>query len=145
MAKSTSIEVTFLKQKPQEPLVTVDVWCIGNPNLAAFAWSGVENVVIPESVKAIGEEVFRCCKSLKGVTIPDSVKEIGDDAFNGCESLKEVDIGNSVECGGLLFAPRIFFMQVVDRVNCARRLRFECAQNVHIHDREDALVAPKAS
>ena len=85
----------------------------------AFLSSGLVKVVIPDSVKEIGQEAFYKCKFLKEVVIgnsvemigasafyksglekmviPDSVREIGEDSFYGCKSLKVVVIGNSVE------------------------------------------------
>lgn len=48
-------------------------------------WScWIRKVVIPESVKEIGERAFRYCKRLRKVEIPKSVESIGDCAFDGC-------------------------------------------------------------
>lgn len=48
-------------------------------------WScWIRKVVIPESVKEIGERAFRYCTRLKKVEIPKSVERIGDCAFDGC-------------------------------------------------------------
>lgn len=47
----------------------------------AFARSGIDNVVIPDSVKKIGYGAFYHCDELKSVTIPDSVQEIEANAF----------------------------------------------------------------
>ena len=54
-------------------------------------------VVIPDSVKEIGEDAFRGCESLKEITIPDSVTEIGECAFFCCKSLEEITIPDSVK------------------------------------------------
>ena len=52
--------------------------------------SYLTEIVIPDSVKIIGENAFDYCDSLSSVTIPESVTKIGDDAFGGCEKLVEV-------------------------------------------------------
>ena len=48
------------------------------------------------SVKSIGEDAFRDCKSLTSINIPNSVTSIGDRAFYGCKSLTSIIIPNSV-------------------------------------------------
>lgn len=47
-----------------------------------------EIVVIPSSIKTIGEEAFYENKKIKKVFIPNSVAEIGDNAFKYCSKLK---------------------------------------------------------
>lgn len=56
-------------------------------------------MVIPDSVKRIGDWAFSHCISLSSVTIGDSVTVIGDYAFNGCSNLKEFK-GKFVVDGG---------------------------------------------
>ncbi|MBO5696910.1 MAG: leucine-rich repeat domain-containing protein, partial [Alistipes sp.] len=56
----------------------------------------VEDLVIPDSVTAIGERTFCQCTSLTSVTIPDSVTTIEDSAFIDCTSLTNVTIGMGV-------------------------------------------------
>ena len=54
-------------------------------------------VVIPEGVTAISEEVFYKCASLKSISIPASVKEIGNQAFGFCDALAEVRYSGTKE------------------------------------------------
>lgn len=86
--------------------------------LTSYNGSGGD-VVIPDGVKAIGEQAFLQCKGLTSVTIPrgvtsiedrafeecsgltsvalpDSLTSIGDDAFSGCMDLTSVTIPNGV-------------------------------------------------
>ena len=56
----------------------------------------VKDLVIPNSVKSIGEDAFRNCYRLTSVTIGNSVTSIGDGAFWRCYGLTSVTIPNSV-------------------------------------------------
>ena len=53
-------------------------------------------VVLPKSLKEIGDYAFYYCKNLVSVNIPDSVTSIGNDAFYECCKLTSVNIPNSV-------------------------------------------------
>ncbi len=57
-------------------------------------------VVIPDSVKVIGESAFCSCNLLEEVVIPESVEEICDFSFSGCISLRKVTIPHSVRIIG---------------------------------------------
>lgn len=54
----------------------------------------LEEVIIGESVAAIGQNAFKDCYSLKKLTIPENVETIYRDAFNYCENLTDVTILN---------------------------------------------------
>lgn len=56
----------------------------------------VKDLVIPNTVTAIGHSVFKDCYSLTSVTIPNSVTSIGKSAFSNCSSLTSIAIPNSV-------------------------------------------------
>ena len=51
-----------------------------------------ENVIIPEGVKAIGDNAFYEKETIKSIIIPDGVKAIGNAVFYGCENLKKITI-----------------------------------------------------
>lgn len=55
----------------------------------------IENLVIPDGMTTIGNNVFRGC-SMKTVVIPSSVKSIGDNTFAGCSNLITLNIPNNV-------------------------------------------------
>lgn len=56
----------------------------------------LETIIIPNSVKSIGEKAFMNCKNLKNINIPDSVTSIGSEVFRNCTSLKKITIPDSV-------------------------------------------------
>ena len=65
----------------------------------------VQDLVIPESVQQVNNDVFGMCRSLKSVTIPGSLSIIGEDAFWGCENLRSVTVNGRVdELGEFSFA-----------------------------------------
>ena len=62
----------------------------------SFLGSGIEEIVIPSSVKKIEMGVFQGCENLTRIEIPNSVTSIGKCAFSGCASLASIEIPNSV-------------------------------------------------
>lgn len=62
-----------------------------------FYGRGLINVTIGNSVKTIGESLFRECSALEEIEIGTSVEKINDYAFYGCSSLLSLTIPKSVE------------------------------------------------
>ncbi|MBP5477525.1 MAG: leucine-rich repeat domain-containing protein [Paludibacteraceae bacterium] len=56
----------------------------------------VTNLVIPDKVTCIADEVFAFCSSLTSIEIPDSVTHIGSRAFFCCDNLTSVSIGKGL-------------------------------------------------
>ena len=65
-----------------------------------FYYSNIVSIIIPDSVKNIGNRAFWDCENLKLIEIPDSVKSIGNDVFAYCRNLKSIIIPNSVKSIG---------------------------------------------
>ena len=57
---------------------------------SAFEGSHAYDVVMPNSVTSIGENVFYGCSSLTSVTLGSGVESIGDWAFDDCTSLTSI-------------------------------------------------------
>ena len=79
----------------------------------------VTELVIPDSVREIGENAFMGWSGLMDVTIHDKVTSIGDNAFDGCSGLTELVIPDSVtSIGSYAFADctGLTYMRLPDRV-----------------------------
>ncbi len=74
---------------------------LGNTGVDAYV-NGIllENLVIPNTIKAIEKGAFRGIKSIKTVEIQDGVKSIGVMAFADCTGIESVVIPDSVEIMG---------------------------------------------
>ncbi len=68
-----------------------------------------KEIILPNTIRKIGNTAFSNCKKLEKINIPDSVKEIGVRAFINCSSMKSINInkveklgfGVFEECAGL--------------------------------------------
>lgn len=78
-----------------EVVIPNSVKIIGNQ--AFYNCKGITSVDIPDSVQEIGLWAFYECKALPHITIPDSVQKIGQSAFEGCTALAAVVIPDSVK------------------------------------------------
>ncbi len=68
--------------------------------IAANAFFGnnvIQEVYIPNSVKAIGNSVFSNCSNLKSVYMEDSVTTLGAEVFFRCENLQAVRLSNNIK------------------------------------------------
>lgn len=56
----------------------------------------LETVVIPNTVKTIGNEAFRACVNLKNITLPKELESMGRWVFRDCRSLEQLFIPNTL-------------------------------------------------
>ena len=68
----------------------------------------LESIILPKSIKSIGEKAFFDCKTLTKIELPEGLESIGDRAFDDCAGLTEVkfpkslkQIGGFAHCTGL--------------------------------------------
>lgn len=62
---------------------------------AFYGCSGLSSVTIGANVETIGKSAFMNCGTLKKITIPKKVKKIGSKAFYGCKKLTNITIKTS--------------------------------------------------
>ena len=62
----------------------------------AFYYRNVETLIIPNTVRTIGNDCFVNCKNLTKVKMSNSLTSIGNNAFCGCTGLTSITIPSSV-------------------------------------------------
>lgn len=67
---------------------------------SAFIWTGLEEIVLPKSLRTIEAYAFYGCSSLKELTIPENVNTVGSLSFAGGCSIKTITIENGVKIIG---------------------------------------------
>lgn len=116
----------------------------------AFRYSGVTEIVIPDSVTSLGfcafdecwrlkevtvgtgitkiaAQTFHCCEQLEIVTLHNGITEIGQNAFKECYALKSIDLPASLQTiGGSAFNKCTSLTSVVipDGVTIVSRFAF---------------------
>lgn len=66
----------------------------------AFFCSGITEILLPDSVKNLGDFIFSTCKKLKRVQLPKYIKRIPLRTFSFCESLTHIDVPSKVKSIG---------------------------------------------
>ena len=69
---------------------------ISESAFAGFS-SSVKKVIIPSSVREIGDDAFADCSQLKTVVLSEGLRTIGYGAFRNCSSLKKITLPESLE------------------------------------------------
>ena len=72
--------------------VTSKAFCVGGE----FSENGFTSIILPNSLKSIGDYAFRNCAGLTSITITEGVTTIERETFKGCTGLTSVTIPSSV-------------------------------------------------
>ena len=116
-------------------LIPGSIKTIGNN---AFARCGnLKSVVIEEGVTEIGQCSFGGCPELKTVRLPDSLLKVGNAGFAFCAALEEIEFGSSLESiGAQAFAGCASLVRIIvpggDRVIIPENAFAQCPNNVEI-------------
>ncbi len=91
------------------------------------------DIVIPDGIEKIDDDVFKDNTKITGVECPDSLREIGKHAFWGCKNLKDIKFNEGLTSIGV----EAFIYTDLESVNLPSTLNFldwtpfECKMNVH--------------
>ena len=86
------------------PQSLTEVIVTGGETVADSAFYGLEKltkIVLPETIKIIGEQAFSGCSNLVNFVIPANVESIGTEAFKDCAALTSVAVPENVTSIGL--------------------------------------------
>ena len=65
-----------------------------------YDYSGIAgiflDVVIPETIKFMGEQAFGGNKALRSITLPEGMKAVTDEVFTGCEALTTIVLPSTI-------------------------------------------------
>ncbi|MBQ7646871.1 MAG: leucine-rich repeat protein, partial [Clostridia bacterium] len=88
-------EYTLVRYFGTESDVTLPLTIDGH-DYKIYCLQGVINVTIPDGFTEICDRAFDSCGTLRSIVIPESVKRIGQRAFFGCISLREVYLPDGI-------------------------------------------------
>ena len=71
------------------------------PDGGFAGWSGVFDLVIPGTIKSVGDYAFGTCQNLTRVSIGEGTETIGDYAFANCNMLGEVYLPSTIKSIGV--------------------------------------------
>ena len=96
----------------------------------------LEEVVFPETLQAIGVADFAYCPKLAKVKLPEALRSIGEGAFLGCESLRNVVLPDSLEeiCDMAFFETAIEKISVPASVKSIGESAFWSCENLRRAD-----------
>lgn len=107
--------------------------------------AGLEEVVLPKSLKKIGSNAFGYCGNLKCIELPSGLTSIGMFAFNCCESLTSVDIPDGVtliDMGAFAYCKNLERASVPDSVvNIVMNDCFEGCEKINVTFRGKTYTA----
>ena len=71
---------------------------------AFFECQQFESITLPAGLEKIGKNAFDTCRRVKNIVIPETVTVIGDKAFNTCQKLESITLpAGEVKIGKALF------------------------------------------
>lgn len=90
----------------------------------AFSESSIISIAIPDSVQSIGEYAFNNCRKLENIILPEGLKAIKYSTFGGCSALSSIRIPTNVTSIGDRAFDRCGKLEQVQIPDSVRRLGY---------------------
>lgn len=88
---------TRRRRRKKKAVLTVPEGTVVIPARAYYNRDDLVKVVLPSTLRSIGESAFESCENLEEVNFPDGLRTINDSAFACCDNLEGVVIPGSVK------------------------------------------------
>ncbi|MBR6419596.1 MAG: leucine-rich repeat domain-containing protein [Oscillospiraceae bacterium] len=99
--RSYQKEVTVPAELHEKPVIAIEDDAFSNEPEGACMF--IETLIMPDSVRQIGNRFFMNCTGLRQITLPAALESIGDDAFRGTSKLESLAVGDSCRFIGDFF------------------------------------------
>ena len=99
----------------------------------AFNSSGLQSIIIPDSVTSIGSNCFESCLSATTISVGNGISTISENAFNNCSYASNITIGSSVTLiKGWAFANCTAVSDIIipDTVSTIQSLAFQSVPHI---------------
>lgn len=73
---------------------------LGITEISSLNRNRVNRIVLPDSVKTLGDSCFESCITLKSIYLPNSITSIGNNAFQHCYQLTSINISQTINDSG---------------------------------------------
>lgn len=114
------IVIKKYKSPPMEVVIPAEIedFPVIEIRNAAFYETNIDSVIIPDSVRWIGESCFSKCKPLLYVELPKNLEKIESFLFFGCTALKAITLPDSIENidGGAFYGSGLEAIVIPDSV-----------------------------
>lgn len=94
----------------------------------------LENLIIPDNVKKIGNYAFGRCEEIQHLKIPNSVTSIGEYAFYGCKSLIDVEFPSklsSIKSNSFSYCEKINHIEIPESCTSIDDYAFAGCKNLN--------------
>lgn len=95
-----------------------------------YKCSNLKNIVIPESVKTIGKEAFYYCPNLETIELSENLESIGESAFYDCSKLENIELPkNLTTVGGRAFyyCKKLKSIEIPEGVESLENIFYGCS------------------
>ena len=110
----------------------------------SFCNLNIKDIIIPNTVKRIGNNAFSSCRFLAEIILPEGVEAVGSNAFYNCEKLVSITFPNSLKSFGDRMLSNCYSLQnIVSYIDNPSNLRESVFEEINNSFGDITLWVPK--